>query len=57
MLPTETHLMWHDLVVESQTLPSRAQNDLTHTDSLLKNFIFLCNDSAKERFKFLGISS
>ena len=57
MVPTETHLMWHDLVVESQTLPSRAQNDLTHIDSLLKNFIFLCNNSATERLKYLGISS
>jgi len=36
MLPTETHLMWHDLVVESQNLPSRAQNDLTHTEVIDK---------------------
>lgn len=28
--------MWHDLVVESQNLPSRAQNDLTHTDVIAK---------------------
>jgi hypothetical protein len=36
MLPTETHLMWHDLVVEYQNLPSRAQNDLTQAEVIAK---------------------
>jgi hypothetical protein len=36
MHPTETHLMCHDLVVETQNLPSRAQSDLTHIDVIAK---------------------
>jgi hypothetical protein len=36
MVPTETHLMWHDLVVVSQNLRPSAQNDLTHTGVIAK---------------------